>query len=82
MTINFEIKGQLAKLLATEDLVIENKNVETAMFNVETRVLTLPMWQKATNSVYDMLVGVKLVMLYILPMIGVLKERFPVSLLM
>ena len=57
MTINFEIKGQLAKLLATEDLVIENKNVETAMFNVETRVLTLPMWQKATNSVYDMLVG-------------------------
>ena len=57
MTINFEIKGQLAKLLATEDLLIENKNVETAMFNVETRVLTLPMWEKATNSVYDMLVG-------------------------
>jgi len=57
MTINFEIKGQLAKLLATEDLIIENKNVETAMFNVETRVLTLPMWDKATNTVYDMLVG-------------------------
>jgi len=57
MSINFEIKGQLAKLLATEDLVIENKNVETAMFNVETRVLTLPMWDKASNIVYDMLVG-------------------------
>ena len=57
MSINFEIKGQLAKLLATEDLVIENKNVETAMFNIETRVLTLPMWDKATNTVYDMLVG-------------------------
>lgn len=57
MPINFEIKGQLAKLLATEDLVIENKNVETAMFNIETRVLTLPMWEKATNEVYDMLVG-------------------------
>ena len=57
MTINFEIKGQLAKLLATEDLLIENKNVETAMFNIETRVLTLPMWEKATDIVYDMLVG-------------------------
>ena len=55
-TVNLEIKGQLAKLLATEDLIIENKQVETAMFNVETRVLTLPMWD-ADESVYDMLVA-------------------------
>ena len=55
-TVNLEIKGQLAKLLATEDLIIENKQVETAMFNVETRVLTLPMWD-AEESVYDMLVA-------------------------
>ena len=55
-TINLEIKGQLAKLLATEDLIIENKQVETAMFNVETRVLTLPMWDAEVN-VYDMLVA-------------------------
>jgi len=55
--INYEIKSQLAKLLATEDLVVENRNIETAQFNVETRVLTLPMWQKASESVYDMLVG-------------------------
>ena len=33
---NLEIKGQLAKLLATEDLVVEHKQVETAMFNVHT----------------------------------------------
>ena len=57
MTVNLEIKGQLAKLLATEDLIIENKKVDTAMFNVDTRVLTLPMWEKASNEVYDMLVG-------------------------
>lgn len=57
MTVNYEVKGILAKLLATEDLIVEHKNVETAMFNVHTRVLTLPLWQKATNSVYDMLVG-------------------------
>ena len=55
-TVNLEIKGQLAKLLATEDLIIENKQVETAMFNVETRDLTLPMWD-AKESVYDMLVA-------------------------
>lgn len=55
--INYEIKSQLAKLLATEDLVVENRNVDTAQFNVETRVLTLPMWKRASESVYDMLVG-------------------------
>lgn len=57
MTVNHEIKSQLAKLLATEDLVVEHKNVETACFNVHTRVLTLPMWQGATNEIYDMLVA-------------------------
>ena len=49
-----EIKSTLAKLLATEDLIVELKQVETASFNVETRVLTLPLWEKATNSVYDL----------------------------
>ncbi len=57
MPVNHEIKSQLAKLLATEDLVVEHKNVETACFNVHTRVLTLPMWDKASNIVYDLLVG-------------------------
>ena len=57
MAVQHEIKSQLAKLLATEDLVVEHKQVETASFNVETRVLILPLWEKASNSVYDMLVG-------------------------
>jgi len=57
MSINFEVKGQLAKLLATEDLIVEHRQVETAMFNVETRVLTLPMWKKASENVFDMLVA-------------------------
>jgi hypothetical protein len=57
MTVRHEIKSQLAKLLATEDLVVENKKVETACFNVHTRVLTLPMWEKASSTVYDLLVG-------------------------
>ena len=55
--VNYEVKGQLAKLLATEDLIIENRNVSTASFDVERRVLTLPMWEKASTTVYDLLVG-------------------------
>jgi hypothetical protein len=57
MSIRHEIKSQLAKLLATEDLVVEHKKVSTACFNVHTRVLTLPLWEKASNLVYDLLVG-------------------------
>ena len=55
--VNYEVKGQLAKLLATEDLIIENRKVSTASFDVERRVLTLPMWEKASTTVYDLLVG-------------------------
>ena len=57
MPVNHEIKSQVAKLLATEDLVVEHKKVSTACFNVHTRVLTLPLWERASNTVYDLLVG-------------------------
>ena len=36
MTVQHEIKSQLAKLLATEDIIVEHKKVETAEFNVQT----------------------------------------------
>ena len=57
MPVNIEIKGNLARLLATENLIVEHKQVETAQFNTQTRVLTLPMWNTASNYVYDMLVA-------------------------
>jgi hypothetical protein len=57
MTVNLEVKGNVARLLATENLIVENKKVHTASFNVETRVLTLPLWQKSSNEVYDLLVA-------------------------
>jgi len=57
MSVNFEVKGMLARLLATEDIVVEHKKVETACFNVHTRVLTLPMWERASSTVYDLLVA-------------------------
>ena len=57
MTVNLEVKGNVARLLATENLIVENKRVDTASFNVDTRVLTLPLWQKSSNVVYDLLVA-------------------------
>ena len=57
MAVQQEIKSQLAKLLATEDIVVEHKKVDSAQFNVRTRVLILPLWENASNDVYDMLVG-------------------------
>ena len=54
---NKEIKGNLARLLATENLVVEHRSVPTAQFDVDRRVLTLPKWDKASSIVYDMLVG-------------------------
>ena len=57
MTVNQEIKGNLAKLLATENLIVEHRKVSTACFDVDRRVLTLPIWNNASATVYDMLVG-------------------------
>ena len=52
-----EIKGNLARLLATENLIVEHRQTPTASFDVDRRVLTLPMWDNASGTVYDMLVG-------------------------
>ena len=57
MAVQQEIKSHLAKLLATEDIVVEHKHVECAQFDVRKRVLILPLWEKASHDVYDMLVG-------------------------
>ena len=52
-----EIKGNLARLLATENLIVEHRKVPTASFDVDRRILTLPNWDRASSVVYDMLVG-------------------------
>ena len=57
MLVKHEIKSQLAKLLATEDLIVEHRKTDTAQFNVHTRVLTLPNWERASNNIYDSLVA-------------------------
>jgi len=52
-----QIQGNLARLLATENLTVEHRKIPTAYFNIEKRVLALPMWKEMSDSVYTMLVG-------------------------
>lgn len=49
-------KSILAKLLATENIEVIHGNFQTAFFDVEKRILGLPLWTQLEN-VYDLLVG-------------------------
>ena len=51
------VKESLAKLLAQEDLIVEHRQVETAQFDVDRRVLTLPIWKHAEATVIDSLIA-------------------------
>ena len=54
-----QIKSQLAKLLATENLEVQENQVKPASFDVKNRILTIPILKEEHKSkyVYDMLVG-------------------------
>ena len=48
----------LARLMATEDIsVIHDAGAATASFSMDSRTLTLPVWESMSDSLYDMLVG-------------------------
>ena len=47
---------KLAKLLASENILIEHRPIKTAHFDLKNRILALPMWQEMTESLYHMLV--------------------------
>jgi len=57
MTLNLEVKGNLAKLLATENIIVQHNNVKTASFDVKNRILTLPIFKEQSGDVYDMLIA-------------------------
>jgi len=57
MPVNPEVKGTLAKLLATENLNVEHRQVPTAYFELDSRTLCLPIWKNVSGTVYDLLVG-------------------------
>ena len=55
--MNLEVKSNLAKLLANENITIQHNNVKTASFDVKNRVLTLPIFKQKSGDVYDMLIA-------------------------
>ena len=51
-------KSLLAKLMATENLIVEQRNVTTASFDVKNRILTVPILDKNISpSLYDLFLG-------------------------
>ena len=55
--VNLDVKGNLAKLIATENIIVQHNKVETASFDVKNRVLTLPIFKEQKGDVYDMLIA-------------------------
>jgi len=51
-------KDNLAKLLATENVTVQYKNCQTAMFDVQNRVITLPIFKEdLSESLLDLFIG-------------------------
>ena len=57
MSYTVESKNQLAKLLATENIIIEHRAVQTASFDMKARVLTCPIWKSMSGELYDLFMG-------------------------
>jgi hypothetical protein len=71
-----ESKSILAKLMATENLTIEQRNVPTAMFDVKNRILTVPVLDnKISGYTYDLFMGHEVGHALYTPMDGLLKAR-------
>ena len=49
--------SMIARLLAKENITVSHGNFRTAFFDVENRVLGLPLWKDMGKDVYDLLVG-------------------------
>jgi len=78
-------KSLLAKLMATENLIVEQKNVPTASFDVKNRILTVPILDKNISGyLYDLFMGHEVGHALYTPLDGMLKgreEKVPMSIL-
>jgi hypothetical protein len=76
-------KSLLAKLMATENLTIEQKNVQTAAFDVKNRILTVPVLDKNISGyLYDLFMGHEVGHALYTPLEGMTKayeEKLPMS---
>ena len=69
-------KSMLAKLMATENLAIEQRNVSTASFDVKNRVLTVPVLNKNISSqLYDLFMGHEVGHALYTPLEGMIRVR-------
>jgi hypothetical protein len=56
--MSLQEKSILARLMATENLYIEERSVPTAMFDMKNRVLTVPILDgNISNNIYDLFMG-------------------------
>lgn len=52
-----ETKSRLGKLLASEDIRIEHRQVSGPFFDVKSRTLVLPIWKDMDADLYDLMIG-------------------------
>lgn len=80
-----ESKSLLAKLMATENLTIEQRNVQTAAFDVKNRILTVPILDKNISGyLYDLFMGHEVGHALYTPLEGMTKayeEKLPMSIM-
>ncbi len=55
--IKLDVKSQLAKLIATENVQVQHNDCKTASFDTLNRILTLPIFKVQSGDVYDMLIA-------------------------
>jgi len=71
-----ESKSLLAKLMATENLVVEQRPVPTASFDVKNRILTLPVLDKnISGALYDLFTGHEVGHALYTPIEGMIKAK-------
>jgi hypothetical protein len=69
-------KSILAKLMATENLIVEQRNVSTAFFDVKNRILTVPVLDKNISSqLYDLFMGHEVGHALYTPLDGLQKSK-------
>ena len=53
----FNQKSVLARLLANENITVQQGNYDSAYFDVKSRTLGIPLWKDMSKDVLDLLVG-------------------------
>lgn len=78
-------KSLLAKLMANENLTVEQRNTNTAAFDVKNRILTIPILDKNISAhLYDLFLGHEVGHALYTPLEGMMRaheEKIPMSIM-